>query len=64
MKMAKRIFIKFRADKNGVRRATYFGAALRWLPLSIEEAEKKLANDPRYVDVDKTQNLAISVVRD
>ena len=57
-KMAKRIFIKFRSDKNGTRRATYFGTALRWLPISIEDAETRLVNDPRYVDVDKVQNYS------
>lgn len=47
--MTKRtITIRFSSDKNGKRRAHYWGAAMRWLPISIVEAELKLATDPRY----------------
>lgn len=43
--MAKRtIKIRFSVDKNGRRCAHYWGLALRWLPISIDAAELKLAN--------------------
>ncbi|WP_156436067.1 hypothetical protein [Bradyrhizobium pachyrhizi] len=37
------IKIRFSTDKNGKRRAHYWGLALRWLPISIAAAEFKLA---------------------
>lgn len=37
------ITIRFTTDKNGKRRAHYWGLARRWLPISIAEAEMKLA---------------------
>jgi len=42
--MTKRtITIRFSVDKNGKRRAHYWGLARRWLPISIDAAELKLA---------------------
>lgn len=42
--MAKtQITIRFSTDKNGKRRAHYWGWARRWLPISIDAAELKLA---------------------
>lgn len=42
--MTKRtITIRFSVDKNGKRRAHYWGLARRWLPISIGAAEIKLA---------------------
>lgn len=42
--MTKRLIsIRFTTDKNGKRRAHYWGAARRWLPISVAEAELKLA---------------------
>ncbi len=38
-----RVIIKFTADKNGRRRAHYWGLAKRWLPISIDTAELKIA---------------------
>jgi len=35
--------IRFKTDKNGKRRAHYWGMACRWLPISIGSAELKLA---------------------
>jgi hypothetical protein len=35
--------IRFSTDKNGKRRAHYWGLARRWLPISIDEAELRLA---------------------
>ena len=37
------INIRFTTDKNGKRRAHYWGLAKRWLPISIAEAELRLA---------------------
>jgi hypothetical protein len=37
------ITIRFSTDKNGRRRAHYWGLARRWLPISIDEAELRLA---------------------
>jgi hypothetical protein len=37
------ITIRFTVDKNGKRRAHYWGLAHRWLPISISAAELKLA---------------------
>jgi hypothetical protein len=37
------VTIRFSVDKNGKRRAHYWGLARRWLPISIEAAELKLA---------------------
>jgi hypothetical protein len=34
---------RFSADKNGKRRAHYWGLARRWLPIGIDAAELKLA---------------------
>jgi hypothetical protein len=39
----RKITIRFSVDKNGKRRAHYWGLARRWLPISISEAELKLA---------------------
>jgi hypothetical protein len=39
----RQITIRFSTDKNGRRRAHYWGLARRWLPISIEAAELKLA---------------------
>lgn len=42
--MSKRaITIRFSVDKNGRRRAHYWGLARRWLPISNDEAELKLS---------------------
>lgn len=42
--MTKRtITIRFSVDKNGKRRAHYWGLARRWLPISIDAAELKIA---------------------
>jgi hypothetical protein len=42
--MTKRtVTIRFTTDKTGKRRAYYWGLAHRWLPISIAEAELKLA---------------------
>lgn len=42
--MARRtIKIRFSVDKAGRPRAHYWGLALRWLPISIVEANHKLA---------------------
>jgi hypothetical protein len=42
--MTKRtVTIRFSVDKNGKRRAHYWGLARRWLPISIDAAEIKLA---------------------
>jgi hypothetical protein len=38
-----KITIRFSVDKNGKRRAHYWGLARRWLPISIDAAELKLA---------------------
>lgn len=35
--------IRFSVDKNGRRRAHYWGEARRWLPISVDAAELKLA---------------------
>ncbi len=35
--------IRFTADKNGRKRAHYWGEARRWLPISIDKAELWLA---------------------
>ena len=43
------ITVRFRTDKNGKTIAHYWGAAKRWLPIGVEEAQLKLATDPRYV---------------
>ena len=39
----RKITIRFSVDKNGKRRAHYWGLARRWLPISIDKAEFKLA---------------------
>ena len=39
----RKIIIRFTVDKNGKRRAHYWGLARRWLPISIDAAELKLA---------------------
>ncbi len=39
----RKITIRFSADKNGKRRAHYWGLAHRWLPISVHAAELKLA---------------------
>ncbi len=49
MTIKRTITIRFSVDKNGKRRAHYWGSANRWLPISADEAELKLATDPRYV---------------
>jgi len=38
-----KITIRFSVDKNGKRRAHYWGLARRWLPISIDKAEIMLA---------------------
>lgn len=43
------ITVRVRTDKNGKQIAHYWGLAKRWLPIGIEEAQLKLATDPRYV---------------
>lgn len=35
--------IRFSVDKNGKRRAHYWGLARRWLPISVDVAELKVA---------------------
>lgn len=37
------VTIRFSIDKNGKRRAHYWGLARRWLPISIDAAELKIA---------------------
>ena len=39
----RKIIIRFSVDKRGKRRAHYWGLAHRWLPISIDAAELKLA---------------------
>jgi hypothetical protein len=41
--MTKTITIRIKTNKNGKRVAHYWGAARRWLPLSIDAAEIALA---------------------
>jgi hypothetical protein len=41
--MTRKISIRFTTDKNGRRRAHYWGLARRWLPISVDAAELKLA---------------------
>ena len=42
--MSKRtITIRFSVDKRGKRRAHYWGLARRWLPISIVDADIRLA---------------------
>lgn len=36
--------VRFSIDKNGKRRAHYWGQARRWLPISIAKAELDLGN--------------------
>jgi hypothetical protein len=49
--MSKRkITIRFSVDKNGRRRAHYWGLACRWLPISIDAAELKLATGEALPD--------------
>lgn len=43
-----RITIRIRADKNGQRRAHYWGMARRWLPLPLADAELFLAADQAW----------------
>lgn len=43
MATTRKISIRFSVDKNGKRRAHYWGLANRWLPISIASAELKLA---------------------
>lgn len=43
------VTIRFSTDKRGRPRAHYWGLARRWLPIGIDEAEIRLATDPRYV---------------
>jgi hypothetical protein len=38
-----KIKIRFSTDKRGKRRAHYWGLAHRWLPISVDAAELKLA---------------------
>jgi hypothetical protein len=48
----RKITIRFSTDKNGKRRAHYWGRALRWLPISVAEAERKLiANEANWHDL-------------
>lgn len=47
------VTIRFSTDRNGKRRAHYWGLARRWLPISVDEAELKLATQPeKYVRQD------------
>jgi hypothetical protein len=41
----RKIVIRFSTDKSGKRRAHYWGLARRWLPISIDAAEFKLATE-------------------
>lgn len=43
MTKGRTISIRFTTDKNGKRRAHYWGLARRWLPISIAKAELMLA---------------------
>jgi hypothetical protein len=47
------VTIRFSTDKRGRPRAHYWGLARRWLPIGIDEAEIRLATDPRYVRAEK-----------
>jgi hypothetical protein len=44
----RKITIRFTADKNGKRRAHYWGLARRWLPISVDAAELKLATGEAF----------------
>lgn len=56
--MARTITIRIKANKNGKRVAHYWGAARRWLPISVDAAEMALAtgmlNACRAVRVEST----------
>lgn len=41
--MTKTITIRIKANKNGKRIAHYWGAARRWLPISVDAADLALA---------------------
>lgn len=41
--MTRKPTIRFSTDKNGRRRAHYWGLASRWLPIAVDAAELKLA---------------------
>jgi len=50
----RKITIRFSADKNGKRRAHYWGLAHRWLPISIASAELKLSTGEAVPQETKT----------
>lgn len=61
--MAKRkITIRFSVDKNGKRRAHYWGLAHRWLPISVAEAELKLSTGEAFPQATTSDPLPVGYV--
>ena len=58
----RKITIRFTTDKNGKRRAHYWGMARRWLPISVDAAELKLATAEAVPQVTTSDPLPIGYV--
>lgn len=57
------ITIRFSVDKNGKRRAHYWGLARRWLPISVAAAELKLATGEAVPNATTADPLPVGYIQ-